>query len=293
MLKNPTSRWPGRSFGATPDMIQYFGQLLGTPYPWSKYAQMVGRDYVSGAMENTTATLHQESAYQNARQLTDGNAWESTIAHELFHQWFGDLVTAESWSNITLNESFANYSQVLWRAFRYGKDAGDEENNNDMQAYLFSGSDKKDLVRFYYADKEEVFDLVSYQKGGRILHMLRNYLGDDAFFAGLKKYLNDYKFKSAEATQLRLALEEVSGKDLNWFFNQWYYGSGHPKLNINYNYTPGKTQVIIEQTQKGDKIFKLPIAIDLYSDGKKTRENVWMSNRIDTLTLPLALHLTL
>ena len=100
-------------FGHTPEMIKFYSEKLGVEYPWQKYAQIVGRDYVSGAMENTTATLHQESAYQNARELTDGVGWESTIAHELFHQWFGDLVTAESWSHITVNESFANYSETF------------------------------------------------------------------------------------------------------------------------------------------------------------------------------------
>ncbi len=136
-------------------------------------------------MENTTATLHQEGAQQDARELVDGNNWESTIAHELFHQWFGDYVTTESWSNITVNESFANYSETLWSAYKYGKDAGDEQNYNDMQGYLMSGSEKKDLVRFFYNDKEDVFDPVSYNKGGRILHMLRNQIGDSAFFKSL------------------------------------------------------------------------------------------------------------
>ena len=98
-------------FGNTPEMMAFFSKALGVEYPWVKYSQMVGRDYVSGAMENTTATLHQESAQQDARELVDGNSWEGTIAHELFHQWFGDYVTSESWSNLTVNESFANYSQ--------------------------------------------------------------------------------------------------------------------------------------------------------------------------------------
>src|SRR6476646_11091052 len=101
-------------FGLTPEMMGFYSRILGVEYPWVKYSQITGRDYVSGAMENTTATLHQESAQQNARELVDGNSWEVDIAHELFHQWFGDLVTAESWSNLTLNESFANYSETLW-----------------------------------------------------------------------------------------------------------------------------------------------------------------------------------
>ena len=271
-------------FGNTPEMIQFFSTKLGVEYPWAKYSQMVGRDYISGAMENTTATLHQESAYQNSRQLTDGNAWEETIAHELFHQWFGDLVTAESWSNLTLNESFANYSEYLWDEFKYGKDAADEHNLENMMGYLQSGSENKNLVRFKYADKEEMFDAVSYNKGGRILHMLRNYVGDEAFFKSLNNYLTTNKFKTGEAHQLRLAFEEITGKDLNWFWNQWYYGSGQPKVEIKYYYheEDKKVSVYIKQIQPEDKVFKLPIAIDVYTGSAKKRYNVWMNNRLDS-----------
>ena len=274
-------------FGNTPEMMKFFSTKLGVEFPWAKYSQIVGRDYVSGAMENTTATLHQESAYQNARQLADGNIWEETIVHELFHQWFGDLVTAESWSNLTVNESFANYSEYLWMEYKKGKDAADEHHYQDMQGYLMQpGNDKKDLVRFKYADKEDMFDGVSYSKGGRILNMLRNYVGDDAFYKSLNNYLITNKFKSGEAGQLRLAFEEVTGQDMNWFWNQWYYGSGHPKLKIDYKYddATGKALVIIEQTQKTDKIFMLPFAIDVYNGSTKTRRKVWIENKIDTFT---------
>lgn len=272
-------------FGHTPEMIKFYSEKLGVDYPWPKYSQIVGRDYVSGAMENTSATLHQESAYQNARQLTDGNTWETVIAHELFHHWFGDLVTCESWSNITVNESMADYSQTLWMEYKYGKDAGDDENQDGLTQYLSNPSDsKKDLVRFYYADKEDVFDLVSYQKGGRVLNMLRNYVGDDAFFKSLNTYLNANKFGNGEADQLRLAFEAVTGQDLNWFWNQWYFGSGNPVVNINYNYDDanGKAMVIIDQVQKTGKVFKLPIAIDVYDGAAKKRYNVWVENKIDT-----------
>ena len=274
-------------FGYTPEMIKFFSEKLGVDYPWAKYAQIVGRDYVSGAMENTTATLHQESAYQNARQLKDGNEWESVIAHELFHQWFGDLVTAESWSHITVNESFANYSEYLWYEYKYGKDKADEHQFDDMQGYLFSGGEKKDLVRFHYADKEDVFDGVSYNKGGRILHMLRNYVGDDAFFKSLNYYLTSNKFKAGEAGQLRLAFEEVTGNDMNWFWNQWYYGSGHPVLDISYNYDiPGIARVIVQQNQKSGKVFRLPVAIDVYNGASKKRNTVWIENKSDTFSFP-------
>jgi aminopeptidase N len=276
-----------RIFGNTPEMMAFFSRITGVDYQWNKYSQIVGRDYVSGAMENTTATLHQESAQQDARELVDGNGWEDVIAHELFHHWFGDLVTTESWSNITLNESFADYSETLWNEYKYGKDAGDATNYTSSQGYFSQPENKtKDLVRFYYADKEDVFDAVSYSKGGCILNMLRNYVGDSAFFKALNLYLTTNKFKSAEAHNLRLAFEEVTGQDLNWFWNQWYYGSGHPKIKIDYLYDDSakNVKVIIDQVQEGNKVFKLPIAIDVYNGSQKERHKVWVENMSDTFT---------
>lgn len=272
-------------FGLTPEMIGYFSRLTGVDYPWQKYSQIVARDYISGAMENTTATLHGEAAQQDARQLIDGNRWEDVISHELFHQWFGDYVTCESWSNITMNESLADFSEIMWEEYKHGKDAADEHNYNSMMNYLRGGNDKADLVRFYYRDREDVFDLVSYQKGGRILNMLRNYVGDSAFFRSFNLCLNNRKLNSAEAQDFRLAFEDVTGQDLNWFWNQWYYGSGHPKFDINYIYDQsGKTaKVIIKQTQQG-KIFKMPVSIDVYQGGDKKRYKVWADHLVDTFT---------
>ena len=278
-------------FGLTPEMIKFYSdKVTGIDYPWDKYSQITARDYVSGAMENTTSTLHQESAQQNARQLVDGNYWESTIAHELFHQWFGDLVTCESWSNLTVNESMANYSETLWAEYKHGKDAGDEQNDEDQEGYLKSGSENKNLVRFYYADKEDVFDRVSYNKGGRVLHMLRNYVGDSAFFKSLNKYLTDNKFGTGSADKLRLAFEAVTGKDLNWYWNQWYFGSGHPKLDISYDYNAQskKAFVYVKQMQESKKLYTLPVAIDVYQGGKTKRYNVWIQNATDTFAFDVA-----
>ena len=274
-------------FGLTPEMIGFFSKILGVEYPWPKYAQIVGRDYISGAMENTTATLHGEAARLDARQLIDGNTWEYAIAHELFHQWFGDYVTTESWSNLTINESFADYSETLWEHYKYGQDAGDEQNYNGMQSYLRGRNEKKDLVRFFYKDAGVMFDAVSYQKGGRILNMLRSQVGDSAFFKSLNLFLKTKKFQSAETQDLRLAFEEVTGQDLNWFWNQWYYGSGHPKLDISYDYdTAGKTaNVFLKQTQP-DKIFRFQIAVDVYQGTEKKRYKIWVDQKADTLKFP-------
>jgi len=275
-------------FGMTPEIMEFYSKILGVDYPWNKYAQIVVRDYVSGAMENTSATLCGEYVQETPRELLDANYDNGrlTIAHELFHQWFGDFVTAENWTNITVNESFADFSETLWAEHKYGKDEGGAHIHSELQRYLKApGSNTKNLVRFHYVNKEDVFDRVSYSKGGCILNMMRNYLGEAAFFKGLNIYLKTNAFKTGEAQQLRLALEEASGRDLNWFFNEWYYGAGHPLLNISYNWDGDtKTETVyLKQTQDG-QIFKLPMAFDVYANGKKERYKVWMNHAADTLT---------
>nr|WP_299033499.1 M1 family metallopeptidase [uncultured Tenacibaculum sp.] len=273
-------------FGNTPEMLAFFSKITGIEYPWNKYAQIVGRDYVSGAMENTTAVIHGENAYQRPGQLIDENVQENTIAHEVFHHWFGDLVTTESWSNLTVNESFANYSEYLWLEHKYGKDEADAHLFEDSEAYKQGQNYDKHLVRFYYDDKEDMFDAVSYNKGGAILHMLRNYLGDDAFYTTLNTYLTDYKYGTAEAHQLRLAFEKVTGKDLNWFFNQWYFNSGHPKLSISYDYNKLRKTVTVNIMQTQINEFKFPFAIDVFEGGKRTRHNVFVDGRDASFTFP-------
>ncbi len=266
-------------FGMTPEMLDFFSDYTGVAYLWPKYAQIVGRDYVSGAMENTTAVIHQEMAYQTTGQLIDENTWESVIAHELFHHWFGDLVTTESWSNLTVNESFANYSEYLWIEHKYGIDAADAHRHKEVEGYMTPDNELKDLVRFHYNSREDMFDAVSYNKGGTILHMLRNYIGDDAFKAGMNQYLNDNKFGTGEAHQLRMAYEEVTGKDLNWFFNQWYFNNGHPKLDVKYVYSEEAkiVTVQIEQTQQG--LFEFPLAIEVFEGDNPKRYEVWVDEK--------------
>ncbi|GAB3864696.1 M1 family metallopeptidase [Hymenobacter segetis] len=278
-------------FGNTPDMMEFYSNRLGVEYPWNKYSQIVARDYVSGAMENTTATLHGEQVQMTDRELIDREyGSESVIAHELFHQWFGDYVTAESWSNITVNETMADFSEGLYAEHKYGKDAADAHYYRYLRRYLSSPRDAaKTLVRFHYDEQEEVFDLVSYQKGGAIMDMLRTYLGDDVFFAGLQKYLKDNALGNGEAHQMRLAFEAVSGQDLNWFWNQWYFAPGHPIVTIDYTWDTAKKAetVTIKQTQTG-QTFRLPFTIDYYVGGKVMHQPVTMTEATQTFTMPLS-----
>ncbi|PHR72913.1 MAG: peptidase M1 [Lutibacter sp.] len=275
-------------FGKTPKMLQFFEDLLGVEYPWDKYSQIVVRDYISGAMENTTAVSHSASAYQDKGELIDENSWEYVVAHEVFHHWFGDLVTAESWSNLTMNEAFANYGEYLWYEHEYGKDFADDYLLDSNKKY-FRGdkNEKKHLIRFKYDSPDEMFDAVSYEKGGAVLHMLRNYLGDGAFFAGLKKYLVDNKFGTGEAHQLRLALESVSGKDLNWFFNQWFFGKGHPKIKVIQQLGAFEQKVTIDIVQD-ENVFEFPLIIDVYEENGKASHKVWVDGQHRSFEFPLS-----
>ncbi|QKJ63918.1 M1 family metallopeptidase [Flavobacterium sp. M31R6] len=268
-------------FGKTPDMMNFYSKMLGVEYPWVKYAQIVARDYVSGAMENTSATLHGEYVQKTERELLDDNG-ESTIAHELFHQWFGDYVTAESWSNLTMNESFATFGEVLWHGHDAGQDAEDRSRYEKLQNYLGSSKNGMSpvLARFHYNDKEDMFDNISYSKGSIILYAIKNQMGDEAFFKSLNRYLTTNAFKSGETHQLRLAMEDVTGIDWSPYFNQWYYQGGNPILEIKYGYANGKATISVKQTQDSSvQLFSLPLKVDFYVNGNKIRKNILIENR--------------
>jgi len=274
-------------FGKTPEMIRYFSRLTGVPYPWEKYHQIVTRQFVSGAMENTTAVNHHESAYQTPAELADENRWEDVIAHELFHHWFGDYVTAESWAQIAMNESFADYAESLWEEYDEGRDKADYLLEKQRKAYfLIPGNAKKSLIRYFYNHPDDVFDVVSYQKGGLILHMLRHEVGDSAFFEGMRRYLTQNKFGTGEAAKFRLALEEVSGKDLKLFFDQWFYGSGHPRLEIRYVYDDTKGEATVKILQKTEKIWKFPLVIDVYENEPPVTYHVTVDDSVETFRFP-------
>ncbi len=277
-------------FGDTPKMLEFFSNTLGVDYVWPKFSQIVVRDFVSGAMENVSAVVHYSALQQTHREMIDGNH-EDIISHELFHHWFGDLVTCESWANLPLNESFADYGESMWLRHKYGNTEADYHIREDLNSYIAETARKPvPLIRYYYTDKEQMFDANSYQKGGAVLNMLRTYIGDAAFYQSLKLYLKTNQFKSVEIHQLRLAFEEVTGQDLNWFFNQWFLDKGHPVVTINYSYNKTKEEqsVTIEQIQTAASggLFQLPLKVDLYF-GKEVRHyNIVMDKQRQTFTFP-------
>ncbi len=279
-------------FGNTPEMMTYFSELLDYPYPWSKYSQIVVRDYVSGAMENTTASVYMEDVQLTRRELLD-ESYEYIIAHELFHHWFGDLVTCESWSNLTLNEGFASYSEYLWEAYKYGENAAQNKLYQELNTYLSEAETKKeDLIRFYYKDREEMFDSHSYAKGGLILHMLRDYVGDDAFFASLSHYLKKNKFKDVEVHHLRLAFEEITGEDLNWFFNQWFLAKGHPVLKVEHSYVDSLSLLHVSVSQIQDRneipIYRVPVDVEIWQGNTREHQVLWVDKAENEYTFSVS-----
>jgi aminopeptidase N len=280
-------------FPYTPEMLELFSNQLGYAYPWPKYSQVVVRDYVSGAMENTSAVIFGEFMQKDKRELMDVHLTnEKIVAHEMFHHWFGDLVTTENWANLTLNEGFANYSEYLWMEHKYGREAADYHLEVEQTGFFSSASDGgHPLIHYGYSDKEDMFDAHSYNKGGCILHMLRGIVGDEAFFASLQRYLKRNEFTDVEVHELRLAFEDVTGRDLAWFFDQWFLASGYPILEIEQSWDEAtKTQsVAIKQTQEGDDIphiFRLPMFFDVYeANGQVRRVPVEMTKRTQVWTL--------
>ncbi len=275
-------------FNHTPEMLTFFSDILGVKYPWSKYAQVIVRDFVSGAMENTTGVIFGEFVQKTDRELID-NDNDRIVAHELIHHWFGDLVTCESWSNLPLNESFANYGEYMWMEYKDGKDAAENHRMNEINGYMSQDNrgSRHDLIDFEYNNKEDMFDGHSYNKGGAILHMLRNYVGDDAFYASLNHYLQENLYSDVEAHELRIAFEDITGEDLNWFFNQWFFDQGHPEMEYSYTYSGNNLKVTVEQKQDAKSsvpVYRILMPIDIYTSKGKTRENVWVDERKQTFT---------
>lgn len=276
-------------FGQTPYMMSFFSTLLGVDFPWEKYAQLVVHDFNAAAMENTSAVLFYEKYFADKYDALDYN-FDDVIAHELMHQWFGDYVTCESWANLTLNEAFATYGEVLWYEHKYGKDEGDKLNQENLEKYLIEDYiSSEPLIQYFYEDADEdLFDSHRYEKGARVVHMLRDYLGDETFFGGIKHYLKKHHHQSVEIHDLRMAFEEYTGEDLVWFFDQWFMYPGHPVVEISnkYDATRQEVTVYVKQVQETDykRAYIFPLSIDIYYNGKSKRHNVWVDSKNEKFT---------
>jgi aminopeptidase N len=279
-----------RAFGRTPEMIEHFGKLLGVPYPWNKYAQIVVSDFIFGGMENTTATTMYEHVLIDERAGIDVTS-DDIVAHELAHQWFGDFVTCRDWSHGWLNEGFATLFEHIDIEHKLGKDDYDYSLAGDLAAYFAeaNGRYRRPIVCQDYDAPIDIFDRHLYQKGGIVLHMLRVMLGDSTFWGGVRAYLTKHARSIVETRDLERALEDHSGKSLEQFFEQWVFRAGHPEIEVKVEHDDGVLTVHVKQTQKIDKetpAFVVPFTFEVSSGGKAVRHTRTIGAAAETIALP-------
>ena len=265
------------NYGRTPQMMEYFSKTLGVDYPWEKYAQAMVDDFVAGGMENSSATTNTSGSLvhpQIAPEYTTGQ--DPLISHELGHQWFGDLVTCKDWGNIWLNEGFATFMETMWSEHYFPNDQSAYERWSNIQEWFEQTSLwSKPLVRHDFDDSSE-FDGNAYGKGGLVLYMLRHQIGEDAFYRGLKHYLEVNRGKNVVTADLVKAIEAETHINVDQFFTQWVYGAGAPKFDLAYMYDDAKHQIVlkVKQAQKVEGrvgIFRVPVAVEITTaSGAKT-----------------------
>ncbi|MDX2042854.1 MAG: M1 family aminopeptidase [Acidobacteriota bacterium] len=257
-------------FANTPKMIELFEQRFGYKYPYAKYAQILVDDFLFGAMENTSASTFTDRCLLDSQAELDIN-YDDIVAHELAHQWWGDLVTCKDWTQIWLNESFATYSEYLWREHSRGRDEARFVIFQDFMTYLREDwtSHRRPIDCRRYRFSEELMDRHAYEKGACVLDMLRWTLGDEGFFRSLAVYLKKFEFNVAETNDFKIAIEEATGQNLHWFFDQWLHCAGYPELEVSYEWQREQKllRVSVKQTQENEDeltpVFRFPVEIEL------------------------------
>jgi len=258
------------NYNRTPQMMDLFSKEFGVEYPWEQYAQVMVDDFVAGGMENSSATTNTSESLVHPKLASEyALGQDDLISHELTHQWFGDLVTCKDWANVWLNEGFATFGEMLWQEAHYGKDRADYERWKDAREWfgrpnLF----KKPMVRRDFAEDSDEFDGNAYGKGGWVLYMLRRHLGEDAFYTGLKHYLQTNRGKNVVTADFAKAMEEATHRNIDEFLGQWVYGAGAPRFEVKYVYDEGKHQVAltVKQTQKREGavgLFRVPVNVEI------------------------------
>ncbi|MFP5261243.1 MAG: M1 family metallopeptidase [Blastocatellia bacterium] len=242
------------SLSNTASMVAFFSRVTGTDYPFSKHAQATVRDY-PGGLENTTATILMDTVVHDRRAHLDVSS-DSLVAHELAHQWFGGLLICHDWGELWLNEGFATFFENLWAEHDKGKDDSlyGMLSNHEKYFEAWSRGNHRPMVINRYWDPGTLFDAHVYQRGGAVLNMLRMVLGDEAFFNAIRHYVKKYRAQDVKTAQLITAIEEGTGQNLAWFFDEWVYKIGHPEFEITANYDEAakSLKLTVKQTQKAD-----------------------------------------
>ena len=270
-----------RCVARTPKMVALFERLTGVPYAFGDYAQIFVSEFIFGGMENTSATTLTDAVLHDERAHADYSA-EFLIAHELAHQWFGDLLTCRDWPHGWLNEGFATYSEVLWKEEGESLDEADQQRKVDLDAYLSEVSERyaRPIVARKFDAPIDLFDRHLYEKGALVLHELRCRLGDEDFFASVREYVAAHAGGSVETVDLARAVERVTGRNVDRFFDEYVHRAGHPQLKLDVRYDPEKKAVrlSVKQTQEGDA-WALSLPVELVVGDKTTTHSFTLSQK--------------
>jgi aminopeptidase N len=277
------------ALGRTPEMLRFFGERTGVSYPYAKYAQVCVGDFIFGGMENVSATtltdtcLFDKKAEPDAADNTDG-----LVAHELAHQWFGDLLTCRDWAHGWLNEGFATYFDELFAEHHRGVDVFRYEMRINQEIYLGDDSRRyrRPIVDNVYNEPIDLFDRQFYEKGGWVLHMLRHELGDELFWKSIKHYVAKHQGGNVTTPDLQRAIEQATGRNMDRFFDQWVYGAGHPQFIVSWEYDDkeGRGKLTVKQTQSMDnktaEVFHASVDVKFgFEKGKDAVHRIQISER--------------
>lgn len=282
-----------KAFGKTRDIFRAFEDVTRVPFPFNKYDQTIVSAFNFGGMENITATTMADSEIFLATNTIFAAGVEDLVSHELAHSWFGNLVTCRNWAELWLNEGFATFMEAVSREKLYGRAAYIVKVMSDAERFLTEDAvnpKRHGLFNRNAADADALFDRAgtTYNKGGAVLHTLRMQIGDEAFWRGVNIYLNRHKFSNVETTDLRQAMEEASGSELGWFFDQWVYGLGSPKIELRQAYNPvtRTLTLTVAQTQKPEKfspaVYRLPLDLSIQTARGFQTEKVEVNKKVET-----------
>ncbi len=279
----------------TPQMLRMFEEVTGEKYPYGSYAQVFVTEFIFGGMENTSAPTLTDSLLHDERAHLDFTA-EPLIAHELAHQWFGDLLTCREWPHGWLNEGFASYGEVLWKQHGDGQDEADQHRRAELDAYLDEarGRYARPIVARTFHQPVDLFDRHLYEKGALVLHELRRRLGDPLFFAALRHYVQKNRGRTVETVDLARAVEESTGHNFDRFFQQYVFSPGHPELQVEVRYQPEERRVRLKVRQKqkttapdGFPVYRLPLSVRLVASGQAVEHTLEISDLEHVFFLPL------
>lgn len=287
------------AYGKTKDMMRFFEEVTRIDYPFNKYDQTMVSNFTFGGMENVTATTMADSEILAARNQLFAAGVEDLVSHELAHSWFGNMVTCRNWAELWLNEGFATFMEAAFREKMYGRRNYMIKIMRDAALFIVDDSinRKRNALFNQNADKvAELFDRPAtiYNKGGAVLHTLREEVGDEAFWKGVNSYLTNHRFGSVESSDLLKAMEDASGRDLDWFFDQWVYMGGYPKLTARqvWDERTKTLRLTVTQTQKIDSLtpaaFKLPMDVEFTTPSGKVSEKINVTKRVETFSCKLA-----